>query len=483
MPRLRSRGRRLACAAAGVYLVGSACQVADLDERGKACTGVTCPGGLPCVGGICGGSAVGDGGVATPGDGSVLLADGGVLVVPPERFALVVSPAHVVLDPNDSFDITVKLARGEQFTDAVDVAIQGQGADLTTNPASLAFAGSVTEASFSLKAGSGGPDTAPGKDLTLSFLGIARTNTSVTAQAGLGVRIGSFLLAADKSTTVTVPDWASGVVLKVWGAGGGAGSDSIATGTPISGANGGAGGFASGTFVLPSAAGGKLTITVGEGGQATTSNGAIVSGGGGGYSMVSFGTGAEPLIVAGGGGGGSSGYSYRDSIGCSHGGNGGPGAGGGGGNAEPIGTPNRSATTTAPGAAGVGGSTAGASLQGGSGNLTTGSVDGGPPGGGSGGFGPEDCPLYAGNGAALVHGGGGGGGWFGGGGGGAGGGGGGSGMIAAGATQTIALAGVGGPPATSDPDYGSTNAAVGGAAGTSPGAGGHGRIVVRLAKP
>ncbi|HEY8029351.1 MAG TPA: hypothetical protein VIE38_07555, partial [Gaiellaceae bacterium] len=411
---LVARGYCVVCAVAGFYLLGSACQVADLDERGKSCIG-TCPGGLPCVRGICGGTALDDGGVVLA-DGSVVLADGGVVVVPPESFALVLAPAHVVLDPGDSASVTVKLARGEKFTDAVDVSVQGQGADLVTNPASLAFAGNLTEASFSLKADS----AASTKDVTLSVLGIGRTNTSVTAQSPLGVRVGSLLVATDTSTTVTVPAYATGVVLKAWGAGGGAGNSSIATGTQKDGANGGAGGFASATFLLPNLGGATLTLTVGAGGQATSVNGYLVSGGGGGHSLISFGvsSGSQVLLVAGGGGGGSAGFSSRDSIGCSFGNNGGTGAGGGGGDAEPIGTPNRSATGTAPGAAGAGGSTAGGSLQGGSGNLAAGSVAGGAPGGGSGGFGADDCPLGAGAGAGQLRGGGGGGGWFGGGGGG-----------------------------------------------------------------
>jgi hypothetical protein len=52
VPRLLYRLVALALPVA--YAVASACQVPDLDERGKSCTS-TCPGGLPCIQGVCGG--------------------------------------------------------------------------------------------------------------------------------------------------------------------------------------------------------------------------------------------------------------------------------------------------------------------------------------------------------------------------------------------------------------------------------------------
>ena len=68
-------------AALGLYAF--ACSVGDLDEHGKSCVD-TCPSGLPCIAGVCGGAA--DGSVpsdgATGSDGSAT-ADGGVEAGPP----------------------------------------------------------------------------------------------------------------------------------------------------------------------------------------------------------------------------------------------------------------------------------------------------------------------------------------------------------------------------------------------------------------
>ncbi len=71
----------------------AACSVGDLDVRGKAC-GDTCPGGMPCIDGICGGAseggtldgsvgADGQGGDAGPADGAPDVDPGPVPDCPP----------------------------------------------------------------------------------------------------------------------------------------------------------------------------------------------------------------------------------------------------------------------------------------------------------------------------------------------------------------------------------------------------------------
>jgi len=232
-------------------------------------------------------------------------------------------------------------------------------------------------------------------------------------------------------------------------------------------------------------------LVVGTGGASgcpdPVSNLTANGGGGGGYSAVS--QGGTMLVVAGAGGGGVSGQGTNSSGHCGFGSASiyNPALAGGGGNAESGGTPNRSATMTAPGnALPDGGAASGAPLQGG--NATSPAVAGGIPGGGQGGTSDNFC-LGGG-----VGGGGGGGGWFGGAGGeghiqydwgNIQGGGGGSGTIIASASNVVQVAGVQQlPGGKSDPDY-ANSAGLGGPsiiddAGAQPGA--PGRIVIRFPK-
>lgn len=388
-------------------------------------------------------------------------------------FALTVSPSHVTVDQGDTTDVTITLVRGSAFDEAVDVSIQGQGGDLTTNPASLTFAGATTQTFFTLKADA----VAKARELTLDVIGIAKRSTNISASTSLPVRVGSLLVATDADAIVTLPPYAKGVVIKVWAAGGGAGSTAMAGGPAVNGAVGGAGGFASAVFPIDAPTATPLTLVVGTGGGVSTSRAA--GGGGGGYSMVS--RGSDVLVVAGGGGGGGGAFYYRDSFTCAFNGSGGVGAAGGGGDAQPTVSSNYSATRTAPGAPGGSGATGGAGRQGGNGSGAGGAiVTGGVPGGGNGGVGVDGCDYVP-----TTGGGGGGGGWFGGGGGGpstvssyGGQGGGGSGMIADAGADAIVSAGGG----TTDFDYAGA-AGQGGAAGAPPNVGSKGRIVVRLTKP
>lgn len=413
-------------------------------------------------------------------DGSLVGADagadartieGGPVVVPPLGFALRLSPERVTLDRGDAFDITVSLTRGANFAEAVDVTVQGQGADLSTNPATLTFAGATTEFFFTLKADAAAVE----RELALDVIGIAKGTTSISAKATLPVRIGSLLLATDANATLPLPPYTKGIVVKLWGAGGGAGTTAVGSSSPeVAGGAGGAGGFATALFPVDATL--PLTLVVGTGGAVGTARAA--GGGGGGYSMVS--RGSDALAVAGGGAGGGGAYYYRDSITCAFTGNPGAGAAGGGGDGAPRGNPNRSATTTAAGAGGGNGATGGTARQGGDGSGVGAFVAGGVPGGGRGRAGTDGCDF-----SPTSGGGGGGGGWFGGGGGGTpatfgggGEGGGGSGMLAVGATNVTTSAGGG----TTDPDY-AGNAGKGGAGTVTPAAGSPGRIVVRLAKP
>jgi hypothetical protein len=89
---------------------------------------------------------------------------------PASGFTIAVTPPHAILDPTDAVDVKVSIARATGFTDAVDVAVQGQGADIVTNPPSLAFAGELAEASLSIKAS----DAAKPGDVTLSLIGVSR---------------------------------------------------------------------------------------------------------------------------------------------------------------------------------------------------------------------------------------------------------------------------------------------------------------------
>lgn len=111
------------------------------------------------------------------------------------------------------------------------------------------------------------------------------------------------------SATFTVPAGVTSLTIKAWGGGGGGGN--------VSGATGGAGGYASGTFVVTPGEVLQVRVAGGGGGWQTRTggvngggNGASYNGtsapGGGGYSGVFRGTPSQAtaLVVAGGGGGG-----------------------------------------------------------------------------------------------------------------------------------------------------------------------------------
>ncbi len=299
--------------------------------------------------------------------------------------------------------------------------------------------------------------TTPAASLTVS--GGISTDSTAFATAGTGY-------------TYTVPAGVTQLVVKTWGAGGGAGY----TNSGRSGGAGGGGGFAQATITVTP--GETLLIDVGGGGGGTTSS---ASGSGGTNGGGSGGSSGSSGATSGGGGG----YSAvrRSSTMLVQ-----AGAGGGGGNGMSSGS--------AGGAGGAGGGSTGSS--GGNAGGTAGGSGGTSSAGGAGGGDPQNwCGSHSSGGAGSLNqggnglslsfcnevGAGGGGGHYGGGGGsvsfsgGGGGGGGGSDLVTG--TNTIEMAGSGSAAAnTSDPDYGGT-AGVGGApSGTNGAAGAAGRVVI-----
>lgn len=241
-----------------------------------------------------------------------------------------------------------------------------------------------------------------------------------------------------------VPGNISQILVKCWGAGGGAGLFNAIR------RDGGAGGFASALVTVTP--GETLRVYVGGGGnrQLPAGDGNGAGGGGGGWSGLFRGT--TPIVIAGGGGGAGGGGDNTSR------GGGAGGAGGGTTGQTPssvnAGQRGEGGTQTAGGAGGSAGwgpaGEAGSYLQGGNGGSSSEYLQGGLNGGGHCGF---FCP------------GGGGGGYYGGGGGGAGnggtddvgggGGGGGSGYVAP--TGTASAVNTRGnnatPPSTTDLYY------------------------------
>lgn len=391
-----------------------------------------------------------------------------------DGFLLTATPPHVTADPGDGFDITINITRGATFADIVDVTVNGLPglSNLQTSPATLTFTASAPVVlHVDVDAAAKTP-----QDGTVALLGIGRT-TQRPSTTSFDVRIGTLFVDTQTSTTVTVPPYASSVILKAWGAGGAAGSN---YGTTAVGGSGGGGGMAGARFAV--APGSLLDITVGAPGQNAKFGSA---GSGGGYSQVMLGS--TLLLLAGGGGGGGKGGGdttvYCNPLA------GGGGLAGGGANAQ---TSSRSGTEDAGGQAGGTGATAGAAFQGGNGadpppTCSTCSgyqADGGAPGGGGAGY-AGVCQGSAG--------GGGGGGYYGGGGGAlapsggsSSGGGGGSGFVSDAGADVVQMHGTGATAAaTTDPDY-LAGSASGGVAQTSttpavPATPGH--VVVRLPKP
>jgi|GEM_PF-1366818 len=233
----------------------------------------------------------------------------------------------------------------------------------------------------------------------------------------------------------TVPAGCATLTVKAWGAGGGSGGEPGYTDS-----NGGAGGYAEGTF---SATPGELLLVwvgggglpgvenigpyraFGGGGRSVGSSNWAGGGAGGGLSGVFRGgpTQADALVIAGGGGGGIS-ANGSDAPGGAGGGAAGVDGGersagqGGGGGDDPAGQ---------PGAAGGNGGSPGQAICGGAGH-----------------------PDYIGGAGGGGYWGGGGGGWTGSQGGG---GGGGSGYLASGVTGTLSAGSGTTPPNTGDADY------------------------------
>ncbi len=338
---------------------------------------------------------------------------------PADGFLLTVSPTHLTMDPGDSDPVTINIARGSAFTDTVNVTINGLNPPYLTGPATTAIIGASAIAQIAL------PQAPPNQtDPELTFVGVAMNGK--TSSAKLSIHVGSLLVATTTDTTVQIPSFASTVLVKAWGAGGGGGiSISDGTGNLFYGGTGGGGGFASGT----------ISVTPGETLQVWVGGGGATSGYGGGFSSVLRGT--TPLVIAGGGGGAGAAWQSSQGNNCAQGGaNGNGGAAGGGDAGQTKGGAAAPGTQTAGGAAGSM-ATAGGPLQGGHGGKST-IGDGGAHGGGGSGGGP---------GCGSSGGGGGGGGWFGGGGGGyststaGGAGGGGSGYVEPSATDLLLVTG------------------------------------------
>jgi hypothetical protein len=402
--------------------------------------------------------------------------DAGSDAPPAQGFTISLSPTHVTADPGDSsIAIAINVVRAQGFTDDVSFVITPPGHVTATNAVDTGNGGSSSSFSISVDG------TAPLGDVTLTVTASNPTKTFVQ-NATLGIHVGTVVDLGDGG--VTLPPWANGLVVKAWGAGGGAacvGCDPQAGG----GSSGAGGGFAQGAIaVSPSS---TLIVVVGTGGSpggaatadAGCSKATLLGAGGGGFTGVQV-KGGSFLVIAGGGGGATYYGSGVD-------GGGGPGAGGGIAGEDGTGTQcNGSGGTQTQGgtsASDVGCNVgeAGTSLHGGAGynwnacqQLTV--AQGGSPGGGMGG-------------ASGFGGGGGGGGYFGGGGGGynvtSGNGGGGSGFVASDA-GTLTTGHHAGPANTTDPDfvkYCTSGAANGGAPGTNGGVGASGCVVIRYTKP
>jgi hypothetical protein len=223
---------------------------------------------------------------------------------------------------------------------------------------------------------------------------------------------GPLTLSSYGDWTIT-PSGVFAATVKIWGAGGGMGSnDGFDTGTSY----GGGGGFVGGTFNTTTS---SFILRVGQGGSFTNRNtGAMVStaafggggtatnyvdgnwncGAGGGLSgifVTSVSQGNSVLIAGGGGGGGN----YRNAS------SGASGGAGGGTNAQGASSGGGGGTQTAGGAgsggASIGSSVAGSALQGGS--LSSTSTMGG---GGGGGYYGGGTGIYVGSNQATAGGGG-----------------------------------------------------------------------------
>ncbi len=409
-----------------------------------------------CIGDLTGGEVGGDAGAPPP------IEAGSDAAPPADGFTLALGPAHVTADPGDPpTPVTITVRRAPGFRERIGFQITGGvvGASASTPPD---VEGATDTTTFTVGVAAGSAATGESE-----FVVRGTSLGGKTTTIPLGIRVGS-VLVPDPSGMLTLPPYARAIDVAAWGAGGAGG----AGGFNRLGVPGGAGGFASGRFDV--VGGAVLRVVSGAGGGTKD-----CGGGGGGYSAVL--TGDQPLVVAGGGGGGGAQTGGVAGAGGAGGGakgfaGGGCGAGQGQGNG---GTESAGGGATPCGSAKNVGK-AGSSLVGGDAQSPSPSAQRAAPGGGAG----------SGN-SGSGCGGGGGGGAFGGGGGGfdaqsGGGGGGGSSAVATAATSPKLVAGSGASPFQTHPDY-VAGVAVGGGGGDNltyfAGAGGPGRVVVRLAKP
>lgn len=396
--------------------------------------------------------------------------DAGADVAPPAQgFTLTLTPIGITTDPGDSnIKIDVGVVRAAGFTDDVSFTVSAPTHVTATTPVDTGNGGTSSSFLVSVDA------TAPLGDLTLTVTA-ANPTKSFVQNAPLTIRVGSLVDFGDGG--FTVPSWTNALIVKAWGAGGGASCQTCTMGGTGGGEPGGGGGFASATVAVTPGA--NLVAVVGTGAPAGFYAGAdsgcpnqSTGAGGGGFSGLQV-KGGNYLVIAGGGGGAAF-YTYA-------------GAGGGASGEDCPATSDagcfgRGGTQDAGGGSYTFGTCGnpgqpGSSLHGGNG-YTLCSValgTGGTPGGGNGAS------------TSLLGTGGGGGGYFGGGGGGGpfGGGGGGSGFVASDAG--VLMSGSGGSAAnTSDPDFAAhcaSGAAAGGVPSTNSGVGGNGCLVIRLSKP
>ena len=405
----------------------------------------------------------------TPGDagGDTTVSDAGNDAPPAQGFTLSLAPSHVTADPGDpAATVTINVVRAASFTDDVSFTIVTPAHVTATVAPDTGNGG--TSSSFTVSV----DGTAPLGDVVVSVTGQNPTKTFVE-NTSLGIRVGSLFDIGDGG--FVVPSYANALIVKAWGAGGGAGCTTCSSDAGVSG---GGGGFASAT--VPVSPGASLVAFVGTGGPsgfgAACGSSNYVGGAGGGFTALQV-KGGNYLIIAGAGGGAS--FAFYTTV---TGGAGG-GAFGQDGTGEcqgSGGTQTQGGASSDAGDAGVQPCvTPGASgtlYQGGAGYNDGGCLapDAGFPGGGRGGFG-------------IIGAGGGGGGYYGGGGAGGnltyGGGGGGSGWLSVDAGALIT--GNNATAAnTSDPDYArcAAGAGAGGVAGVGVGGSG-GCLVIRLPKP
>lgn len=398
------------------------------------------------------------------------LADAG----PSQGFTISLQDSHITADPDDTVGNTINLQRAPSFSDTVGFTITNLPAEVmvTVAPPDIPGMSLFTSSEFDLIVGNATPG-----DYVITVTGQSKPSGAFTASATFGLHIGSLLQPGDAG--YVVPSFATSVIMKAWGAGGGGGSGyTMCAGL---GAPGGGGGFAGGVFpVTPLSTLVPIVGSGGEGGGRCATNG-WWGGGGGGFTALQLQGASDYMLVAGGGGGGAAAML----IGFGGGAGGGLAGGSGYGNCVGFGgSQDAGGVALDAGCASVGNN--GSTYQGGAGfsnGCTTNAAAGGEPGGGGGG-------VVAVANCAGQGGGGGGGGYYGGAGGGPGGsGGGGSGWLPPDAGGQLVAGDHSTPANTTDSDYVlcPVNTGVGGDGGVADGSagspGGNGCVIVRLTKP